>query len=576
MAAGWWELFERRAAASPSDTGLVADGVAWSFRELDRWSNRLGHLLRSAGAAPGTVVACAMSRSVCAVLALLAAAKTGATYLALDPSLPRARREVILADARPAVLLTDLTDLTEAPGVGERITLDAERWRADLAGYRPEPLCQAAEGAAYLVYTSGSTGLPKGVLVGNASLVNLYRELSARFFPLAAPGSRVAHGQPLAFDASFDPLLWLVGGYEVHLIPEEVRGDPDRYLGFLRESRMPVVEVGPAFVAALADRGLLAEDTRPGLLLMGGEAVGRSLWSRLRAVPGMTAVNLYGPTECTVFTTSCRLAECADPAIGRPIRHTRAQVVDADLRPVPDGEPGELLVGGACLAIGYLNRPELTANRFVERSGRWYRTGDLCRRRTDGRLEWLGRADDQVKIRGYRVEPGDAEHALLGLPGVRQAVVRAEGVGRDLRLVAYVVLAPGVCGLRDRLREVLPEYLLPSRIVPLEAMPLGRNGKIDRAALPSVPIRPRGPAEHLTPAQQLVAAAYQAVLGVRAVNAQADFFELGGHSLLAAAVAARLRADGVPCSLRDVLRHPTVGQLAQLVSARRRETVKEP
>lgn len=538
---GWCELFVRRAAASPARIGLVADGAAWTFRELDVWSNRLAHALRSAGAGPGMIVACAMTRSVRAVLALLAVAKTGAAYLPVDPKQPRPRVAAILADARPTVVLTDVADL----GVRAGVVLGVDGWPADLAEYAPDPLPPVADsGAAYVIYTSGSTGTPKGVVVGHGSLVNLYHELAARFFPADHRPRRVAHGLPLSFDASWDPLLWLVGGHEVYLVPDDVRTDPVRYVRFVRDHHVTVVEAVPAHMAALVEAGLL--DTRPELLLMGGEAVGRSLWSRLRAVP---AVNLYGPTECTVFTTACRLSERDTPAIGRPIGNTRAEVVDADLRPVPVGEPGELLISGACLAREYLGRPDLF--------GPAYRTGDLCRLQPDGYLEWLGRLDDQVKIRGHRVEPGEVEHVLLSLPGVRQAAVRAEGTGNARRLAAYVVLENGTGEeVRERLREVLPDYLVPASVVALDALPLGPHGKIDRAALPV-----------LTPAQEVVATHLRALLENPDVHAHSDFFALGGNSLIAAALAARLRALGVECSLRDVLRLRTVARLAELMPA---------
>jgi amino acid adenylation domain-containing protein len=536
---GWGELFTRQAAASPGRTALVAGGTAWTFRELDLWSNRLANALRAGGARPGTVVACALTRSVRAVLALLAVAKTGAAHLPVDPAQPKARVAAILADARPVVVLSETADL--------------DGWPADLATCSGDPLPPVpGTGAAYVIYTSGSTGTPKGVVVGHQSLVNLYHELEARFFP-ASP-RRVAHGLPLSFDASFDPLLWLVGGHEVHLASEDVRTDPEHYVRFIREHGITVVEAVPAHMTALVEAGLL--DTGPDLLLMGGEAVGSSLWSRLRA-SGVPAVNLYGPTECTVFTTACRLSTSDTPAIGRPIGNTRVEVVDGSSRPVPVGEPGELLVSGACLAREYLGRPDLTADRFVTTRGRAYRTGDRCRLRPDGQLEWLGRLDEQVKIRGHRVEPGEVEHVLRALPEVRQAVVRVEGAGDARRLVAHVVLDAGTGDeVAERLRQVLPDYLVPAAVVVLDALPLGPHGKVDRAAV-----------SRLSPAQELVAAHLRALLGNTVVHAHSDFFTLGGNSLVAAALAARLRALGVSCTLRDVLRLRTVARLAELVPA---------
>ncbi|MFI7117471.1 amino acid adenylation domain-containing protein [Amycolatopsis sp. NPDC049868] len=554
----WCDLFESQALRSPARICLVADEVAWTFHDLDLWGNRLARLLRDAGAAPGTVVACAMTRSVRAVLGMLATAKAGAVHLPIDPSLPAARLDAILADARPSLVLTD------APGLADRadLLLSDEDWTTELARQDGRPVPRAGAAESYVIYTSGSTGLPKGVVVGHRSLVNLYGELASRFFPAGRGPQRVAHGLPLVFDASWNPLLWMVGGHELHLVPDPVRADPGSYVDFVREHRLSVVEAVPAQMTALLQAGLLDGRSRPRTLLMGGEAIGRDLWSHLRGAPEVTAVNLYGPTECTVFTTACRLGDRATPSIGQPIGNTAARIVDEDLRPVPIGAPGELLISGSSLALGYLGRPELTADRFVTAGERRYRTGDRCRLLPDGHLEWLGRLDDQVKIRGHRVEPGEVEQALLALPGVRQAVVRAEGT--EPRLVAYVVLGDDTVGqVRERLRTVLPSYLLPSAVIPLETMPLGSTGKIDRTAL--APPVPAVRVSVLTPTQELVASAFRVQLEIPAVDADSDFFDLGGHSLSAAALAVRLRALGVPCSLRDVLLRRTVARLAELV-----------
>ncbi|MFD8495447.1 amino acid adenylation domain-containing protein [Amycolatopsis sp. NPDC059657] len=549
----WWEPFTTLARTEPALIGLVADEVAWSFGDLDLWSTRLAHSLREAGARRGTVVACAMQRSVRAILGLFAVAKAGAIYLPIDPGQPAAHLDTILDDAKPAVLLTDVTALAARADV----VLSPDNWQAELARHATTPLpVTPPDGPAYVIYTSGSTGRPKGVVVGNRSLVNLHRELAARFFRLRRGRQRVAHGMPFAFDASWNPLLWLVGGHEVHLVPTDVRADPELYLRFIRDHRLSVVEAVPAHVSALIRAGLLDGEIRPRLLLMGGEAVSQTLWSRLRAVPDLVPVNLYGPTECTVFTTACRVDRYDSPAIGVPIGNTSAQVVDAGLRPVPVGVPGELLISGDCVALGYLGKPELTAEKFVAGS---YRTGDLCRCLPDARLQWLGRLDDQVKIRGHRVEPGAVEHTVLKLPGVRQAVVQADAD----RLIAYVVLDHDTAeDLHRLLRLLLPDYLVPSAVIALDALPLGPNGKVDRAALrPDVPAR----LGVLTPSQDLVAGLFRDVLGVPAVTADSDFFALGGHSLTAAVLAGRLRACGVRCTLRDVLLRPTVAQLAELV-----------
>ena len=551
-AVGWQDLIRIRAHQHPHRTAVVAGDGALSFAEVERYSARLARLLREAGAQPGTVVACAMTRSALAVLALLAVAKAGAIYLPLDPALPPARRDAIMAEADPAVVLTDIEN------VPADVVLTTQNWRHILTTYAPYVGDgSGADDPAYVIYTSGSTGRPKGVDVAHRSLVNLHGELTARLFPRRP--RRVAHGLPLAFDAAWNPLLWMAGGHELHLVPDDIRADPDAYTRFLRAHRIGVLEAVPAHMTALLDAGVLEGEQHPELLLMGGEAIGQGLWSRLRAARGITAVNLYGPTECTVFTTTCLLAERETPSIGHPIANTQIRVTGSDGRPVPLGEPGELLVGGTCLAQGYLGDDTLTRTRFGTAPRRWYRTGDRCRIAPDGALEWLGRLDDQIKIRGHRIEPGETEHALRALPGVRQAIVRAEGSGTGRHLAAYVVLEPDSrTDLHNRLRALLPDHQVPSSVTTVDVLPLGPHGKVDRTAVHAP----------LTPEQDVIAAAFRAQLGIGAVAADSDFFALGGHSLTAAALAARLRAAGVQCSLRDVLRLRTVARLAELVPTR--------
>jgi non-ribosomal peptide synthetase component F len=269
----WCDLFEHQALRAPDRVCLVADEVAWTFHELDLWGNRLARVLRDAGALPGTVVACAVTRSVRAVLGVLATAKAGAVHLPIDPALPAARVDAILGDARPAVLLTDVASLTARADV----VLSGEDWMAELAGRDGRPLPGNVAGPAYIIYTSGSTGVPKGVVVGHRSLVNLYGELAGRFFPASRGPQRVAHGLPLSFDASWNPLLWMAGGHELHLVPDAVRTDPASYVDFVREHRLSVVEAVPAQMSALLEAGLLDGRSRPRMLLMGGEALGQDL-----------------------------------------------------------------------------------------------------------------------------------------------------------------------------------------------------------------------------------------------------------------------------------------------------------
>ncbi|MET8046973.1 amino acid adenylation domain-containing protein [Streptosporangium sp. NPDC005286] len=581
----WADVFQRCARRTPDLTALVADGRSWTFQELDTWANRLAHLLRAPGpgatgsgpasasgagpgfgVAPGTAVACAMTRSVLAVIVPLAVSKAGCVYVPVAVDAPATRLGAILEDARPGLLLTDAPELTiSLPPGTRRVDLPRDRWQADLCVHDPAPPAPSpASSAAYVIYTSGSTGRPKGVVVADHSLVNLYYELEARYFG-RGDRHRVAYGLPLVFDASWNPLLWMAGGHELHLVPDDVRKDPEGYVRFIRERRLTVVEAVPTLVEAMVKAGLLVPGTRPELLLMGGEAISGTLWSRLSRVDGMTAVNLYGPTECTVFATACRLDEHDSPVIGRPIANIRARLVGEDGESVPEGEPGELQISGACVATGYLNQAGLTAERFPEEGReRWYRTGDLCRLLPGGLLEFLGRLDDQVKIRGHRVEPGEVERFLLAQPGVRQAAVVPEGPEGALRLAAYVVLtdtdARGT--MAETLRAELPDYLVPATITVLDALPLNANGKVDRSVLRRVETTSSVPPR--TPVEELIAAVWCEVLPVERADIRDNFFDAGGDSLLAAELAARLRAAGIHCTIRDVLRFPTIPQLATL------------
>ncbi|MFJ9752761.1 non-ribosomal peptide synthetase [Streptomyces chartreusis] len=587
---GWWQLFEDQAKTSPSRIALVFDGQTLTFAELDTQANQLARMMRAKGVSSGAIVACVMSRSLQAVAVLLAVAKSGGVYLPLDLALPEERMGMILEEAQPALLLTDQNTVGKiATRQGISAEIFSDDTLKDLSTYSPEAIesdVAPATCAAYIIYTSGSSGGPKGVIVGNRSLVNLYRELEANVFPLAHTLDdevfRVAHGIPFAFDASWNPVMWMVGGHELHLLSDEDRTDPARYVNAIRTRQLHVVEAVPTMVAAMTGAGLLASGTCPRLLLMGGEAVGQALWSQLRETDGLSTANLYGPTEASVFVTAGYASET--PTIGRPIANVRVRLVDEQLQPVETGKSGELLLAGACLAHGYLNQPDLTANRFITLEDahgpeRWYRTGDICRRLPDGNLEFLRRLDDQVKIRGYRIEPGEAEHVLRAHSSVKQAVVLAEGKGAERRLVAYVVPTIDAGGavlegkLRTQLQAALPRYSVPSKIIMLNTMPTNRNGKIDRYSLASVGAQGIGsgtPTKDVkspaTATEQAIAESWSAALGVEIIDVHADFFELGGHSLLAAQISAHLRSMGISCTLTDVLRNPTIAALASIAS----------
>ncbi|MEU3626069.1 non-ribosomal peptide synthetase [Amycolatopsis coloradensis] len=453
-------------------------GEQLTYAELDARINRMARLLLAKGAAPEQVIALGLPRSVDMVVALFAVLRTGAAYLPLELDYPADRLAVMLADARPLCLVSTKDVSATLPGGTPRVLVDdhedsafgdgpvSDAERPLFARGRADRL----EHPAYVIYTSGSTGEPKGVVTPYRGLTNMQlNHQGAIFAPaIASAGGRrlrIAHTVSFAFDMSWEELLWLVEGHEVHVCDEELRRDARALVAYCDEHEVDVVNVTPTYAHLLIEEGLL-EGHRPALVLLGGEAVSEWVWNRLRDTDGTYGYNLYGPTEYTINTLGGGTTDSDTPTVGKPIWNTRAYIVDAWLRPVSDGVAGELYIAGEGLARGYLGRPGLTAERFVadpfvtggdtaSRSdsmrgggratgGRMYRTGDLVRRRTDGNLDFLGRTDDQVKIRGYRVELGEIETALSRYPEVAQAAVIARpdpSAPGSQRLIGYVVPA---------------------------------------------------------------------------------------------------------------------------------------
>nr|WP_282204723.1 AMP-binding protein [Kitasatospora fiedleri] len=447
---------------------------------------------------------------------------------------------------------------------------------AELAALPAEPyrVPYDPDAAAYVIFTSGSTGRPKGVVTPYHGLTNMqlnHRE--AIFDPVVASAGgrrlRIAHTVSFSFDMSWEELLWLVEGHEVHVLDEALRRDAQGLADYCAKQLVDVINVTPSYAQALVECGLLDEDRhRPVLVLLGGEAVAETLWSKLRDTPGVMGYNLYGPTEYTINTLGGGTLDSVTATVGRPIWNTVAHVLDAHLRPVPVGVAGELYVSGVGLARGYLNRPGLTAERFVADpfgapGARMYRTGDVVRWRADGLLDFLGRADDQVKIRGYRIEPGEIEDALTAHPGIAQAavVVREDTPGVK-RLVAYLVGTAEPDEVRTALAARLPEYMVPSALVVLDALPLTVNGKLDRQALPA----PQGGGGERAPRgarEEILCGAFGEALGLAEVGPEENFFDLGGHSLLAARLIARVRKTlGGALTVRDLFEAPTPAALA--------------
>ncbi|MEU2791084.1 amino acid adenylation domain-containing protein [Streptomyces sp. NPDC007100] len=554
------ELFAEQVARTPDATALVFEDAVLSYRELDARANRLAHWLVAQGVGPEARVALVLSRSVELAVALLAVLKAGGAYVPVDPAYPAERRAFVLADTAPV------------------LALDAEAVRQDLSAYPDTAPATGLRPAhpAYVIHTSGSTGTPKGVVVSHTGLAALATSQAEHF--AVTEESRVLQFASPSFDASVSEMCvtWLSGAALV-MAPGERLLPGAGLEELLAGQHVTHATLPPSVLAALPPQATL-----PGVasLVVAGEACPADLVERWSA--GRRMVNAYGPTEATVCASVGEpLSGRVAPSLGAPIGDVRLFVLDALLRPVPDGGAGELYLAGSGLARGYLGRSALTAERFVAcpfgpAGARMYRTGDLVRRRSDGGLEFVGRADDQVKVRGHRVEPGEVEQALGAHPAVRQAAVAAHADHRtgDLRLTGYVVPTSDAArqtlaaDLRRNLLARLPEHLVPSVITVLDALPLTPNGKVDRKALPAPdPARAgagAGARAPRSPQEEILCELYADLLGVTKVGIDDSFFALGGHSLLATRLVSRVRAVlGVELPVAALFEAPTVEALVE-------------
>ncbi|HEX7239905.1 MAG TPA: amino acid adenylation domain-containing protein, partial [Longimicrobiaceae bacterium] len=582
--AGVHELFARQAARTPDAVAVSSGGEALSYAELERRANRLARALRRRGVGPETRVGLCVERGVELPVAVLGVLKAGGAYVPLDPAYPAERLAYTLADCGASVLLTRASLLERLPPfAGEVLRLDEDREAiAREADDAPESGAEARN-AAYVVYTSGSTGRPKGVVVEHAGFARTL--LSMRdAFGLAAGEVMTALASP-AFDIwGFEVFAPLLAGGEVRLVAPGTVRDVERLVGELED--VDAVHAVPALMREVVQRVRAGAGTLPRMrrAFVGGDAVPAELVEQMKAAfPAAEVWTLYGPTEATIVSAATSVrgkAGSGGGGMGRALPGEGLYVVDGSGNLQPAGVPGELWIGGAGVARGYLGRAELTAERFVpdvfgdEAGARLYRSGDRVRRRADGELEFLGRTDAQVKVRGFRIEPGEIEAVLAGLPQVREAVVAVrEDVPGEKRLVGYVVAEEGAeaspAELRAELLGRLPEHMVPGALVVLDRLPLNANGKVDRRALPS----PRWGADEAylaprTATEEIVAGIWSAVLGVDRVGVEQGFFELGGHSLLATRVVSRLREElGVEVPLRALFETPTVAALAGHVEA---------
>ncbi|MFC9162401.1 amino acid adenylation domain-containing protein [Streptomyces fungicidicus] len=601
------ELFEERAAAGPERTAVSHRDERLTYAGLNAEANRIARLLTEHGAGPGRVVALALERGIRLLPALLAVLKTGAAYLPLDPGQPAGRLRLVVEDAAPVVLVTEHAHAHLAQDAVPTLLLDDPQVAADLARRSGTDLTDterhgplSPSDTAYIIHTSGSTGRPKGVPVPHANVVRLFAAAAEHF------DFRADDVWTLFHSYAFDFSVWEIWGALLHggrivVVPYAVSRSPRDFLDLLHLEGVTVLNQTPSAFEQLIDADLEHGHGSGALryVVFGGEALRPARlrrWADRHGLDRPTLVNMYGITETTVHVTHHRLTEADldDPrragVIGTPLADLRVHLLDAAGRPVPPGATGEMYVSGAGVAPGYLHRPELTAERFLDDpygppGTRMYRSGDLARRRPDGTLDYVGRADAQIQLRGFRVEPGEIEAVLAAHPGVTRAAVVPRRTGNGaLHLVAYTVPSGDApvspADLRAHAAAHLPDHMVPAVCVPVDALPLTANGKLDVQALPDPDFTTAASGTRpTTPEQALVCALFEDVLQLprESVGVDAGFFDLGGDSLLATRLLARLRHEtGAEIPITALFETPTPGALARRLAVRGHDAPHRP
>jgi amino acid adenylation domain-containing protein len=572
-------LVQRQAAVKPDAVAVRTGSERLTYRELDHRSNQLAHYLRTLGMSPGNVVGLCMERSTRFPVAALAILKAGGAYLPLEPSTPIRRLQMMLQAAQVSLVLTT-SSLSASLAADGRKAVVLEGSAAEIGRCSSEVLANqvTANQLAYVIYTSGSTGSPKAVAVGHDSLLNLIQWHNRTFGVTAT--DRATQLASIGFDAAVWE-LWphLVAGASVHLVDDETRRHPEQLRDWLVREKITISFAATPLVERMVKLPW-PKDTSLRFLLTGADTLHQYPPANLP----FTLVNNYGPTECTVVATSAAISprtsssgksEKGVPPIGRAIDNAEVYILGAKMEQVPAGTVGEIYVGGAGLAKGYLNDPGLTAERFVRSpfraDARLYRTGDLGSYLPDGQIAFHGRVDDQTKINGYRIELNEVASVLRRHPAIRESVIATrENNAGEKQLVAYVVVrsaCPAVNELREFLSNELPDYMLPATFVCLDALPVGSSGKVDRQALPAPTdentLRDETFVGPRTPTEQRVAEIVARLLDLEQVGINDNFFYLGGNSLFGTQVIARLRdAFNVEISLLRLFDHPTVADLA--------------
>ncbi|XAK55835.1 amino acid adenylation domain-containing protein [Bacillus inaquosorum] len=578
------QLFEQQAARTPKASALVIGDKTLTYQELDEWSNGIAHTLRSRGVKPDTSVGIMMPRSFSMVAAILGVWKAGGCYVPIDPEYPSERKRYILSDSGTKLLMTvnEADWRADDDFEGEILTVE----NAETYDQSPLPQVSSAHHLAYIIYTSGTTGRPKGVMVEHRNVISLLKHQNLPF--------EFGHEDVWTFFHSycFDFSVWemfgaLLNGSTLVVVSKETARDPQAFRLLLKKERVTVLNQTPT-----AFYGLMHEDQNHSdrlnirYVIFGGEALQPGmLQSWNDKYPHTELINMYGITETTVHVTVKKLSADDIAAnrsnIGRPLSTLQAYVMDAHMNLQPIGVPGELYIGGEGVARGYLNRDELTADRFVPNpylpGDRLYRTGDLAKRLSNGELEYVGRIDDQVKVRGHRIELGEIQAALLQHPIIKEAAVitRKDEQGQTA-VYAYMVTtdqqAANTSNIRASLKTMLPDFMLPARLIQIDSIPLTVNGKLDQKALPE-PEKHAYPADDISPRNEIekvMADIWEELLDVNELGISANFFELGGDSIKALQVCSRLKQRGFETTVREMFEHQTLGEL----SARVRKAVR--
>lgn len=570
-------------------TALVYKDQTWDFAELRHSVDNRALKLKQFGINKGDVVGVALTRSPQTIIAMLAIFRAGAVYLPIDLAYPAVRINSILAQAKPELVLVEGESNLMLSGV--KRSLNLAQWDAIETSITSEELPHLAPSdLAYILFTSGSTGNPKGVMNSQGALLNLMRSHQQSIFAqtlntlaksentdIKTVSLNAAHVTSFTFDASFEQILWMLSGQTLFLYDEEERRDAQALVDLVQKDKIHALDLPPSLLNQMLDKGLMTGRHQPCLIMIGSEAVPAKLWSRLAAYPHLLVQNFYGPTEFTVDAISASVKDDVIPVIGKPLLNTHAYVLNQDLNLCAIGVLGELYLHGAGMAKGYLNQAAMTAERFVANpfvpGELMYRTGDMVRWRDSGQLDFVGRSDAQVKVRGFRIELGEVEAAISRIEGINSTLVIAQKHGENNRLLAYCILEHSAKGqlnesqIQDRINNELPEYMQPSGLMLLDTWPLNINGKIDKQALPDIKVkRSNTSTAPKNEQEKILCHAVAEQLTLDQVGVEDDFFNLGGDSISAMGLGTLLRKQGYQLRPRDVFSARTMTKMASLMA----------